>query len=241
VLAPTIVTVTTLLAFAVIPFTRTIVAVDANVGILFFLAMTSLGVYSIVLAGWASGSKYSLIGGMRGAAQLISYELPLALSFVGVVLLTDSLRLSNIVHAQSRVWFILLQPVGFLIFLMAGLAEARRIPFDLPEAENELVAGYHTEYSSMKFGLFQLGEYLDLILVSMMTTVLFLGGWLGPWLPPLLWFLIKTGVVIFIFILVRSVLPRFRFDQLMDIGWKWLLPISILNVLVSGAIALAVR
>jgi NADH-quinone oxidoreductase subunit H len=156
-------------------------------------------------------------------------------------MLADSLRLSDIVHAQSRVWFIALQPVGFLVFIIAGLAEARRIPFDLPEAENEIVAGYHTEYSAMKFALFQMGEYLDLILVSAMTTVLFLGGWLGPWLPPILWFLIKTGVVIFLFILVRSALPRYRFDQLSSLGWKWLLPISILNVLVSGAVALAVR
>ncbi len=241
ILAPAIVVVTILLAFAVVPFTQTIRVSDANVGLLFFLGMTSLGVYSIVLAGWSSDSKYSLIGGMRAAAQMISYELPLSLSMVGVVMLAGSFRLSDIVNAQSHLWFCLLQPLGFVLFLITGVAEARRIPFDLPEADSELVAGYHTEYSSMKFALFFMGEYLDIMLISSMVAVLFLGGWQGPLLPPLLWFIIKAGAMIFIFIWLRAVLPRYRFDQLMDVGWKWLLPLSLLNILVTGGVALAVR
>ena len=236
--APMIVAITVLLAFAVVPFTEAIKVSDANVGLLFFLGMTSLSVYSIALAGWASNSKYSLIGGLRGAAQMISYEIPMAVSLVGVVMLAGSFRLIDIVNAQSRIWFIVTQPLGFIIFLIAGFAEARRTPFDLPEADSEIVAGYHTEYSSMKFALFFMGEYLDLILISVMTTVLFLGGWHGPFLPPIVWFLIKTFALIFLFIWVRAVLPRYRFDQLMGFGWKALLPLSLLNVLVTGAIAL---
>ena len=239
VFAPMIVVVTVLFAFAVVPFTEQIKVSDANVGLLFFLGMTSLSVYSIALAGWASNSKYSLIGGLRGAAQMISYEIPMAVSLVGVVMLAGSFRLIDIVNAQSRFWFILTQPLGFVIFLIAGFAEARRTPFDLPEADSEIVAGYHTEYSSMKFALFFMGEYLDLILISVMTTVLFLGGWHGPFLPPIVWFLIKTFALIFLFIWVRAVLPRYRFDQLMGFGWKALLPLSLLNVLVTGAAALA--
>jgi NADH-quinone oxidoreductase subunit H len=178
---------------------------------------------------------------MRAAAQMISYEIPMGLSLVGVVMLAGSFRLSEVVAAQQSVWFCIVQPVGLVIFLTATLAEARRIPFDLPEAESELVNGYHTEYSSMKFALFFLGEYLDVMLVSCMVTVLFLGGWHGPWLPPLLWFALKVGAVIVVFVWVRSVLPRFRFDQLMDFGWKILLPISLVNMLVTGAVVLAVR
>jgi len=194
-----------------------------------------------VLAGWSSNSKYSLVGGLRAAAQMISYEIPMGLSLVGVILLTESFRLGDVVEAQRHIWFCVLQPVGLAIFLTATLAEARRIPFDLPEAEAELIVGYHTEYSSMKFGLFFLGEYLDIVLVGCMTTVLFLGGWHGPWLPPLLWFALKTGAVIILFIWVRSVLPRFRFDQLMDVGWKILLPVALLNALATGAVALMAR
>jgi NADH-quinone oxidoreductase subunit H len=230
-----------LLAFAVVPFTPAAVVSDANVGILFFFGMTSLGVYSIALGGWSSNNKYSLMGAMRSAAQMISYEIPMALAMAGVVLLAGSLRLSEIVTAQSRLWFILLQPLGFLIFLTAGVAEARRIPFDTPEADSELVAGYHTEYSSMKFALFFMGEYLDILLISAIVTVLFLGGWHGPLLPPVLWFLIKMAVIIFFFIWVRAVMPRFRFDQVMTLGWKWLLPLSLLNIVITAIIALAVR
>lgn len=241
VLAPTIVAVTVLIAFAVVPFTPMAVVSDANVGLLFFLGMMSLGVYSVVLAGWASNSKYSLIGGMRGAAQMISYELAMAMSLVGVVLFAGSFRLSDIVQAQSGLWFCITQPLAFAIFVFAGVAEARRVPFDLPEAESEIVAGYHTEYSSMKFALFFMGEYLDIILVSCLTTVLFLGGWMGPVLPPILWFIIKMGAVLFFFIWLRAVLPRYRFDQLMLLGWKWLLPLALINILVTGAVVLALR
>ena len=240
VLAPAIVAITVLIAFAVVPFSENAVVADANVGLLFFLGMISLGVYSIALAGWASNSKYSLIGAMRGAAQMISYELSLSLSLVGVIMLAGSFRLIDVVNAQSNLWFCVLQPLGFAIFIIAGMAEARRTPFDLPEADSELVAGYHTEYSSMKFALFFMGEYLDLILISAMATTLFLGGWHGPFLPPILWFIVKTGAMIFLFIWSRAVLPRFRFDQLMTFGWKWLLPLALLNILITGAVALAV-
>ncbi len=241
VVAPSIVVVTVLLAFGTIPFTRHIAVADLNIGLLFFLAMASLGVYSIVLSGWASNSKYSLMGGLRAAAQMISYEIPMALSVVGVVMLAGSLRLGEIVEAQRHLWFCVPQVVGLAIFLIATIAEARRIPFDLPEADSEIVSGYHTEYSSMKFGLFFLGEYLDVALVAAMTTVLFLGGWHGPWLPGLLWFALKAGAVVMVFVWVRSVLPRFRFDQLMDFGWKVLLPISLLNIVVTGYFALLAR
>lgn len=240
-IAPGIIAATALIAFAVVPFVPGFVVADANVGLIFFLGMTSLGVYSIALAGWASNNKYSLVGGMRGAAQMISYEIPMALSLVGVVMLAGSFRLTDLVNAQAGLWFCLKQPVAFIIFLIAGIAEARRSPFDLPEADSEIVAGYHTEYSSMKFALFFMGEYLDVILISAMVTVLFLGGWHGPLLPGIVWFLIKMAAVIFIFICLRAVQPRYRFDQLMNIGWRWLLPISILNIIVTGAVALALR
>lgn len=238
--APGIIVVTVMLAFAVVPVTQSIKVSDSSVGVLFFLGMTSLGVYSIVLAGWGSNSKYSLIGGMRGAAQMISYELPMAVSMSAVVLLSGSFRLIDVVNSQP-IWYCVLQPLGFVVFTIAGIAEARRTPFDLPEADSELVAGYHTEYSSMKFALFFMGEYLDVILISAMVTVLYLGGWRGPFLPPVVWFIIKMFAVIFLFIWCRAVLPRYRFDQLMGFGWKVLLPLSLLNVAVTGAVLLAVR
>ncbi|NLN74687.1 MAG: NADH-quinone oxidoreductase subunit NuoH [Armatimonadetes bacterium] len=241
VIAPGIIVVTVLLAFAVVPITPFIKVSDANVGLLFFLGMASMGVYGIVLAGWASNSKYSLIGGTRAAAQMLSYELPMGLAVVSVVMLAGSLRLSDIVNAQPRLWFCVLQPLGFVIFTIAGIAEARRTPFDLPEADSELIAGYHTEYSSMKFALFFMGEYLDIILVSAMVTVLYLGGWHGPLLPPALWFIIKMFAVIFLFVWVRAVLPRYRYDQLMTLGWKILLPLSIVNLVATGAVMLVMR
>ncbi|MGI6296706.1 MAG: NADH-quinone oxidoreductase subunit NuoH [Armatimonadota bacterium] len=241
IIAPGIIVVTVLLAFAVVPITSFIKVSDANVGILFFLGMTSMGVYGIVLAGWASNSKYSLIGGIRAAAQMISYELPLGLAMASAVVLAGSLRLGDIVDAQASLWFCLLQPLGFVIFTIAGIAEARRTPFDLPEADSELIAGYHTEYSSMKFALFFMGEYLDIILVSAMVTVLYLGGWHGPVLPPVLWFIIKMLAVIFVFIWARATLPRYRFDQLLSFGWKILLPLALINIVATGAVMLAVR
>ena len=239
--APAILAATVMIAFAVVPITETIKVSDANVGLLFFMGMMSLGVYSIVLGGWASNSKYSLIGGMRGAAQMIAYELPMAISLAAVVLLAGSFRLIDVVNAQSGLWYCLLQPLGFVIFVIAGIAEARRSPFDLPEADSEIVAGYHTEYSSMKFALFFMGEYLDVILISAIVTTLYLGGWHGPVLPPVVWFIVKMMAVIFLFIWSRAVLPRYRFDQLMGFGWKVLLPLSLVNVVATGAVMLAVR
>ncbi len=238
IIAPTIIMVVILLAFAVVPFAPAIGVVDLNIGLLFFLAMTSLAVYSVVLGGWASNNKYSLFGGLRSAAQMISYEVFMALSLAGVVMLTGSFDLREIVDAQRGMWFIVPQFLGFVIFLIAGIAETHRIPFDLPEAENELIAGYHTEYSGIKFGMFFVGEYASIILISSMIVVLFLGGWHGPLLPPLLWFLIKLTFFIAFFILLRAALPRPRYDQLMAYGWKLMLPLALLNLVVTGAITL---
>ena len=239
VLAPVIIAVTTLLAFAVVPVAPGIGVVDLNIGLLFFLAMSSLGVYSIVLGGWASNNKYSLLGGFRAAAQMLSYEVFMGLSLMGVVMLAGSFNLRDIVAAQEDLWFCIPQILGFITFTVAGIAEARRLPFDLPEAENELVAGFHTEYSSMKFGLFFIGEYVGVILISAMMVTLFFGGWLGPLLPPLMWFLLKTFIVIGFFILLRASLPRPRYDQLMAYAWKVMLPLTLVNLLVTGAIVLA--
>ena len=238
VIAPMIVMVTVLFSFAVVPFAPGIIIADLNIGLLFFLGMSSLGVYSIALAGWASDSKYSLLGGLRAAAQMISYEVFMSLSLMGVVLLAGSFNLTAIVEAQRRLWFVVPQFLGFTLFLIAGVAEARRLPFDLPEAEAELVAGFHSEYSGMKFGMFFVGEYLGLILISSMITVLFFGGWLGPWLPPIVWFSIKMFAFICFFILLRGSLPRLRFDQLMSLGWKRMLPLALVNLLVTGATVL---
>ncbi|MGH9639856.1 MAG: NADH-quinone oxidoreductase subunit NuoH, partial [Bryobacteraceae bacterium] len=216
VIAPAIIMVTVLMSFAVLPIAPGIIVVDLNIALLFFLGMSSLGVYSIVLAGWASGNKYSLLGGLRAAAQMISYEVFMGLSLMGVVLLTGSFNLTSIVEAQRHLWFVVPQFLGFVLFMIAGVAEARRLPFDLPEAEAELVAGFHSEYSGMKFGMFFVGEYLGVMLIASMITILFLGGWMGPWLPPIVWFLIKVFAIVCFFILLRASLPRLRFDQLMS-------------------------
>jgi NADH-quinone oxidoreductase subunit H len=241
VIAPAIIMVTVLLSFAVLPIAPGIIVVDLNIALLFFLGMSSLGVYSIVLAGWASGNKYSLLGGLRAAAQMMSYEVFMGMSLMGVVLLAGSFNLTTIVEAQKKLWFVVPQFLGFALFLVAGVAEARRLPFDLPEAEAELVAGFHSEYSGMKFGMFFVGEYLGIILISSMITVLFFGGWLGPWLPPIVWFLIKVFAFICFFILLRASLPRLRFDQLMSLGWKAMLPLALANVVVTGAIVVALK
>ena len=234
VLAPAVIMVTVLMSFAVLPFAPGIIVSDLNIGLLFFLAMSSLGVYSVVLAGWSSDNKYSLLGGLRAAAQMLSYEVFMGLSLMGVVLLAGSFNLSAIVEAQRALWFVVPQFLGFVLFLIAGVAETRRLPFDLPEAESELVAGFHSEYSGMKFGMFFVGEYLGVILISAMITLLFFGGWLGPVLPPIVWFLLKTFVFICFFILLRASLPRPRFDQLMAWGWKVMLPLALVNLLVTG-------
>ncbi len=234
VIAPAVTMVAVLMAFAVVPVTPGFGIVDSAVGLLFLLAMISLSAYSVVLAGWGSGSKYSLLGGLRAAAQLLTYEVFLGLSLAGVVLLAGSFDIRAIVEAQRGMWFVVPQFAGFVLFLIAGLAATHRLPFDLPEAESELVAGYHTEYSGMKFGMFFLGEYLAMALVSTMVTTLFLGGWLGPWLPPVVWFLLKTLAVLAFFFLMRASLPRPRYDQLMAKGWKVFLPLALLNLAVTG-------
>jgi len=240
VLAPAMVMATALLAFAVVPVTPSIGIVgNLNIGVLFFLAVTSLSVYGVVLAGWSSNNKFSLLGGMRATAQLVSYEVFMGLSLIGVVMLAGSFSLADIVRAQRHVWFILPQLPGFLLFLIAGIAETHRLPFDLPEGENELGAGFHTEYSGMKFGMFFIGEYVGILVISALTTILFLGGWQGPVLPPLLWFLAKTAFLVAFFILLRAALPRPRYDQLMALGWKLMLPLSLLNIAATGAILLA--
>ncbi len=242
VVAPAIVVASVLMAFAIIPFAPGIMIADLNVGLLFFLGMSSLGAYSIILAGWASNNKYSLLGSLRGASQLISYEVFMGLSLMGVVMLSGSFRLYDIVMSQQKMWYVVYQPIGFIIFFIAGLAETHRLPFDIPEAESELIAGYHSEYSGMKFGLFFIGEYLGIILISSLTVALFFGGWLGPaWLPPVLWFALKVFVFIGLFILLRASLPRPRYDQLLEWGWKVLLPLTLLNILITGFIALYLR
>ncbi|HEX5554346.1 MAG TPA: NADH-quinone oxidoreductase subunit NuoH, partial [Chitinophagaceae bacterium] len=205
IIAPTIVMIAILMSFAIIPFTPVIGVVNLNIGLLFFLAMSSLGAYSVVLAGWASNNKYSLIGAVRGSAQMISYEVFMGLSLMGVVILAGSFNMRDIVFAQRKIWFFIPQFVGFVIFFIAGIAETHRLPFDIPEAESELIAGYHSEYSGMKFGMFFVGEYLGITLISALIVTLFFGGWLGPhFLPPVVWFLIKMFFFILVFVLLRA-------------------------------------
>jgi NADH-quinone oxidoreductase subunit H len=208
---------------------------DVPIALLLVFALGSLGIYGFIVGGWASDSKYSLLGSMRTCAQLVSYEVALALSVLGVVLMARSLSLVDVVAAQNaEVWYVIPQFVGFLVFLLAGTAETSRAPFDLPEAEQELVAGYHTEYGGMRFGLFSMSEYINLITLSGLAVTLFLGGWHGPWLPGILWFLIKLAVLLFVFIWMRTTLPRLRYDQLMHFGWKVLLPVATLNAVVTA-------
>ena len=212
------------------------VIADIPAGVLFILALSSLSVYGGVLGGWASDNKFSLLGSIRMTAQMISYELTLGLSIIGVLMVAGSMRLLDIVEAQSQMWFIVYQPLGFILYLVSAFAEAHRTPFDLVECENELVAGYHTEYSSMKFGLFQLAEYAHILTICAICVTLFLGGWQGPWLPSGLWFVLKTFVLLFVFIWSRATFPRVRFDQLMKIGWKYILPLALANIVVTGCI-----
>jgi NADH-quinone oxidoreductase subunit H len=239
IIAPAVIMVTVLMSFAIIPFAPGIVVADLGIGVLFFLAMSSLGVYSVVLAGWSSDNKYSLLGGVRAAAQMLSYEVFMGLSLMGVVMLAGSFNLSEIVEAQHRMWFCIPQFLGLVVFIVAGIAETHRLPFDLPEAESELVAGFHSEYSGLKFGMFFVGEYLGITLISAMVVTLFFGGWLGPVLPPVVWFFLKTFVFIGGFILLRATLPRPRYDQLMAYGWKVMLPLALLNLVLTAGILLA--
>lgn len=245
--APAVVAAVPMVIAAVIPFSADatfgeirvpMVIADLNVGLLFVLALASLSVYGVALGGWASNSKYSLLGAIRGAAQLISYELSLGLSLVPVVMLAGSLSLVDIVNAQARFPFILVQPVSFLLFLVSSMAESNRLPFDLPEAENELVAGFHTEYSGMRFALYFVGEYASMIVLGALVAIFFLGGWRGPVLPPVIWFVLKLLLVPVFFIWTRATLPRLRYDQLMHFGWKFLLPVALLNVVATGLIIL---
>jgi NADH-quinone oxidoreductase subunit H len=241
--APAVIVIAVLMSFAVIPFGDHVtilgkkvdlVVADVNVGLLYLLAISSLGVYGVVMGGWASNNKYSLLGSIRSSAQMISYELSLGLSIVGVLMWAGSLSTVKIVEAQAGGWFIFTQPLGFILYFISAMAESSRTPFDLTECENELVAGYQTEYSSMKFGLYYLAEYAHILLVSSLAVTLFFGGWRGPFLPPVIWFLIKVFIFIFIFIWVRATFPRFRYDQLMKFGWKVLFPLALLNILITG-------
>lgn len=239
VLAPTVVMASALISFAVVPFTAEFWIADLDIGLLFFLAMSSLAVYGVLIGGWASNSKYSLIGGLRGSAQMLGYEVFMGTSLMGVVVMAGSFNLRDIVEAQRGLWFVVPQFVGFVLFLIAGVAETRRLPFDLPEAESELIAGFHSEYSGMKFGMFFVGEYVGVTLISALITTLFWGGWLGPWFPPGVWFALRTLAFICFFILLRATLPRPRYDQLLSFSWKVCLPLSLLNLLVTGAVVLA--
>lgn len=234
ILAPAIIIVTILLSFALIPWTSELLVFDSSVSLLLFFALSSLSAYSVVIGGWSSRNTYALIGSMRAIGQLIAYELFMGLSLMGVVARSSSFNLKRIVMDQAVIWNVVPQFLGFVVFFIASLAELRRLPFDLPEAESEIVAGYHSEYSGFKFGMFFIGEYLGLLLMSSMMTILFFGGWLGPILPPLIWFLLKTLLLITIIILLRASLPRPRLDQLLGWGWKVLMPLSLLNLLVTG-------
>ncbi len=242
-LAPGISLFLALFAFVLIPiggdieiFGRTVhlYIADVNAGILFLLAFSSLAVYGIVLAGWASNSRYSLLGGLRGTAQLISYEIPMGLSLLTVVLSAGTLSLPAIVEAQSTHWFIWTNPVSFIIYVITAFAETNRAPFDLPEAEQELTAGYHTEYGGMKFAMFFLAEYINILAVSSIAVTLFLGGWHGPGDLPIVWYALKVALFVFFFIWVRATLPRFRYDQLMSFGWKVLVPLATINLIITA-------
>jgi NADH-quinone oxidoreductase subunit H len=246
-LAPLVAFIPAMLSFAVIPFGDTVtimgrqidmVISDLNVGILFVFAVTSLGVYGIVLAGWSSGSKYSLLGGIRSSAQMISYEIAYGLSIIGVLMIAQTLSMKELVAQQASFfdWYIFRQPVGFVLFVICAIAETNRAPFDMPEAESELVGGYHTEYSSMRFALFFIGEYANMITVAAVVTTIFLGGWQGPVFPPVVWFCIKVFLFMAFYVWVRGTLPRFRYDQLMNFGWKVLFPLALANVVVTALI-----
>jgi NADH-quinone oxidoreductase subunit H len=241
VLAPMLVLGGTLATFAVVAVGPGLAIADLNVGLLAFLALSSLGVYGVALAGWSSNNKYTLLGALRAASQMVSYEVFMGLALGGVVLMAGSFNLTEIVEAQRRVWFCVPQAAGLAIFLVAALAETRRLPFDLPEAENELVAGYHSEYSGMKFAMFFVGEYVGITLIAALVTTFYLGGWLGPWLPPVAWFVVKTMAVVCGFIVLRAAVPRPRFDQVTALGWTVMLPLAMVNLLVTGGVLLALE
>jgi len=249
VIAPMITFVTALSMFAVIPFGDSVtifgrevklVIADIDIGLLYIFAMGTLGEYGIVLGGWASSNKYAVLGSLRAAAQMISYEVALGLILIGTIILAGSLRLTQIVEAQRNGWFILYQPFAFLLYVVAALAEINRTPFDMPESESELACGFNVEYSSMKFALFMIAEYAHLVTVAALTTTLFLGGWLGPVLPGTVWFIGKTLAMVFIFIWIRGTFPRMRYDHIMKLGWKFLFPAALANVVIT-ALVVALR
>jgi NADH-quinone oxidoreductase subunit H len=248
-LAPMLAFIPALISISVVPFGDTInlfgyeikmVVADFNLGLLLVFAITSLGIYGIIMAGWSSNSKYPLLGGLRSTAQMISYEIGLGMSVIGVLILAGTLSLVEVVEQQDSFfnWYVFRQPLGFLLYLIAAVAETNRIPFDLPEAEAELVAGYHTEYSAMRFGMFFVGEYANMITVSAIATTLFFGGWQGPLLPPIVWFCLKVFLFMCFYIWLRASLPRWRYDQLMKIGWYVLIPLALFNIIVTAALTL---
>lgn len=249
-LAPGITLFTALFAFVLIPVGGKVTVfghevslyiADVNAGFVFLLAFSSIAVYGVVLAGWSSNSRYSMLGGLRGTAQMISYEIPMGLSLLTVVLAAGTLSLPEIVEKQRDHWFILTNPISFIIYLITAFAETNRAPFDLPEAEHELVGGYHTEYGGMKFAVFFIGEYVNILAVSSIAVTLFFGGWLGPWDLPVIWFLVKLAAFVFFFMWVRATLPRFRYDQLMSFGWKILIPLATLNLIITAYFILGVK
>ncbi|MFC3285643.1 NADH-quinone oxidoreductase subunit NuoH [Litchfieldella rifensis] len=240
VLAPAIAMAALLLSFIIVPLTPSWGVADLHIGILFFLAMAGISVYAVLFGGWASGNKYALLGAMRVSAQTLSYEVFMGLALMGVVAMAGSFNMREIVAAQQGIWFIVPQFFGFCTFLVAAVAVTHRAPLDQPEAEQELADGYHIEYSSMKFGMFFIGEYIGILLVSALIVTLFFGGWLGPWLPPFLWFALKTGAFAVLFVLLRAALPRPRYDRVMHFGWKVCLPLTLINLLLTGAAILLI-
>ncbi len=250
VLAPTVIFLAVIFSASLIPVAEGLAVFDVNVGVLCFLAFSSMGIYSVVLGGWSSANKFSLLGGMRASSQMFSYEVFMGLSLMGVVMMAGSFNLNDIVAAQEKYWFILLQPLGALPFIFAALAESHRTPFDAPEAESELIAGFHAEYSGMKFGMFFVGEYAGVAVMSAMIATFFFGGWQAPFpnlfpfldvIPGSVWFGLKTLAFILFFILIRASVPRPRYDQLFGFGWKVILPITLLNVVITGAVVLATQ
>lgn len=233
-LAPMFVITTAIIIYALIPFGKGLVVSDAAIGLFLYLSLASTTTIGILMAGWGSNNKYSLLGGMRAVAQIISYEIPLAFSILGVVMITGTLNLSDIINAQKGYWFILIQPLAFVIMFIAGTAELHRAPFDFPEAEQELTAGYSTEYTGIRFAIFYLSEYTNMLAMSGLITTLFLGGWRGPFLPSWLWFIIKVYVLIFMFMWIRWTFPRIRIDKMMKFNWKYLIPLSLVNILLTG-------
>jgi len=240
VLAPAIAMASLLLSFIVIPITPNWGVADLNIGILFFFAMAGINVYAVLFAGWASGNKYALLGALRASAQTLSYEVFMGLAVMGIVAMTGSFNMRDIVNAQENVWFIIPQFFGFCTFVIAGIAVTHRHPFDQPEAEQELADGYHVEYSGMKWGMFFVGEYIGIVLMSALLVTLFFGGWHGPLLPPIVWFLLKTVFFVILFVLLRAALPRPRYDKVMNFGWKVCLPLTLVNLLITGAMILLI-